>query len=114
MKRGRLLRHLRQHGCYLKREGRSLVGYGAPGKGAVLLNYCGIREDFLDYLVDLNPEKQGKYMPGVHLPIYPPDRIFETRPDYVLVLPWNEKYTEEHVDYIAAAVRQAAQQLRRK
>ena len=74
-----------------KREGKVIVGYGAPGKGNTLLNYCGIRTDFLDYTVDRNPYKQGKFLPGTHIPIYPPDRIAETRPDYVLVLPWNFK-----------------------
>ena len=72
-----------------KTEGRSVVGYGAPGKGSVLLNYCGIRTDFLDYTVDRSPHKQGLLMPGVHVPIEHPDRIRETRPDYVLILPWN-------------------------
>jgi SAM-dependent methyltransferase len=71
--------------------GKSLVGYGAPGKGNTLLNYCGIRADFLDYTVDRNPYKQGKYLPGTHIPIFPPEKIAETRPDYVLVLPWNLK-----------------------
>jgi hypothetical protein len=56
-----------------------------------MLNYCGIRSDFLDYLVDLNPEKQNLYMPGVHIPIYHPDKIKETKPDFVLILPWNLK-----------------------
>ena len=75
----------------LKREGRTVVGYGAPGKGNTLLNYCGIRQDFLDYTVDRNPYKQGKYLPGTHIPIVAPDTIKETRPDYVLILPWNIK-----------------------
>jgi SAM-dependent methyltransferase len=75
----------------LKREGKSMAGYGAPGKGNTLLNYCGIRTDFLDYTVDRNPYKQGKFLPGTHIPILHPDRIRETRPDYVLVLPWNLK-----------------------
>jgi SAM-dependent methyltransferase len=74
-----------------KGSGRSLAGYGAPGKGNTLLNYCGIRTDFLDYTVDRNPYKQGKYLPGTHIPIFPPDRIFQTKPDYVMVLPWNLK-----------------------
>ncbi|MFO7732150.1 MAG: class I SAM-dependent methyltransferase [Candidatus Aminicenantes bacterium] len=74
-----------------KRQGRSVCGYGAPGKGNTLLNYCGIRTDFLDYTVDRNPYKQGKFTPGTHIPIFPPDRIRETRPDYVLILPWNFK-----------------------
>jgi hypothetical protein len=74
-----------------KERGRGIVGYGAPGKGNTLLNYCGIRTDFLDYTVDRNPYKQGKFTPGTHIPIYPPSRIAETRPDYVLILPWNCK-----------------------
>ena len=75
----------------LKREKKSIVGYGAPGKGNTLLNYCGIRSDFLDYTVDRNPYKQGKSLPGTHISIFHPDKIEETRPDYVLVLPWNIK-----------------------
>ena len=71
--------------------GKSLAGYGAPGKGNTLLNYCGIRTDFLDYTVDRNPYKHGKYLPGTHIPIFPPEKIAETRPDYVLILPWNLK-----------------------
>jgi SAM-dependent methyltransferase len=71
------------------REGRSVAGYGAPGKGNTLLNYCGIRSDLLSYTVDRNPLKQGQFLPGTHIPIYAPERIAETRPDYVLVLPWN-------------------------
>jgi C-methyltransferase-like protein len=74
-----------------KREGKKVVGYGAPGKGNTLLNYCGIRTDFLDYTVDRSPFKQGKFLPGTHIPIYPPEKINETRPDYVLILPWNLK-----------------------
>jgi SAM-dependent methyltransferase len=72
-----------------KRQGKHVVGYGAPGKGNTLLNYCGIRTDLVDYTVDRNPYKQGKFLPGTHIPIYEPDRIKETRPDYVLILPWN-------------------------
>lgn len=75
----------------LKRQGHSIVGYGAPGKGNTLLNYCGIREDFLDYTVDRSPHKQGKFLPGTHIPILHPDTITRTRPDYVLILPWNLK-----------------------
>ena len=74
-----------------KRAGKSIVGYGAPGKGNTLLNFCGIGRDFLDYTVDRNPYKQGKFTPGTHIPIYSPDRISETRPDYLLILPWNLK-----------------------
>lgn len=74
-----------------KREKKRVVGYGAPGKGNTLLNYCGIRTDFLDYTVDRNPYKQGKFTPGTHIPILHPDRIRETRPDYLFLLPWNLK-----------------------
>jgi 2-polyprenyl-3-methyl-5-hydroxy-6-metoxy-1,4-benzoquinol methylase len=74
-----------------KREGGSIAGYGAPGKGNTLLNYCGIRTDFLDYVVDRSPHKQGKFLPGTHIPICHPDRLRETRPNYVLILPWNLK-----------------------
>jgi len=74
-----------------KRAGHSIVGYGAPGKGNTLLNYCGIRTDFLDYTVDRNPYKQGKLLPGTRIPILHPDTIFDTRPDYVMILPWNLK-----------------------
>jgi SAM-dependent methyltransferase len=74
-----------------KRRGKSVAGYGAPGKGNTLLNYCGVRTDFLDYVVDRNPYKQGKFLPGTHIPIYPPEKIRETRPDYILILPWNLK-----------------------
>jgi hypothetical protein len=70
-------------------EGRSVAGYGAPGKGNTLLNHCGIRSDLLAYTVDRSPVKQGKFLPGTHIPIYAPERLAETKPDYVLVLPWN-------------------------
>jgi SAM-dependent methyltransferase len=73
----------------LRREGKQVVGYGAPGKGNTLLNYCGIRTDFLDYTVDRNPYKQGKHTPGTHIPIHAPQRIAETKPDVILILPWN-------------------------
>jgi hypothetical protein len=73
----------------LRREGHHVVGYGAPGKGNTLLNYCGIRTDFLDYTVDRNPYKHGLFTPGTHIPIFAPEKIAETKPDYILVLPWN-------------------------
>jgi hypothetical protein len=73
----------------LRRERKQVVGYGAPGKGNTLLNYCGIRTDLLDYTVDRNPYKHGLFTPGTHIPIHPVERIAETRPDYVVVLPWN-------------------------
>jgi hypothetical protein len=67
------------------------AAYGAPAKGNTLLNYCGIRDDLIDYTVDRSPHKQGHFLPGTHLPIYPPSHIRETRPDYLLILPWNLK-----------------------
>jgi SAM-dependent methyltransferase len=73
----------------VRREGAHVVGYGAPAKGNTLLNYCGIRGDLVDYVVDLSPHKQGLYLPGTRLPIFSPERIAETKPDYVLILPWN-------------------------
>jgi ABC-type Fe3+-hydroxamate transport system substrate-binding protein len=73
----------------LRRQGKQVVGYGAPGKGNTLLNHCGIRTDFVDYTVDRNPYKQGKHTPGTHIPIYPPERIAATKPDVILILPWN-------------------------
>lgn len=74
-----------------KRQGKRIVGYGAPGKGNTLLNYCGIRTDFVDFTVDRNPYKHGRFTPGTHIPILPPQRLAEARPDYVLILPWNLK-----------------------
>jgi hypothetical protein len=74
-----------------KRKGKTIAGYGAPGKGNTLLNYCGIRGDFIDFTVDRNTYKQGKYLPGTHIPIFAPEKIKETKPDYVLILPWNFK-----------------------
>ena len=73
----------------LSRDGKRVVGYGAPGKGNTLLNYCGIRSDLIEFTVDRNPHKQGKFLPGTHIPIYAPETIEETRPDYILILPWN-------------------------
>lgn len=72
-----------------KRQGKLIVGYGAPGKGNTLLNYCGIRTDFIDYTVDRSPHKQGNFLPGSRIPIYAPERISQTKPNYVLILPWN-------------------------
>ncbi len=74
-----------------RRAGKRIAGYGAPGKGNTLLNYCGIRQDFLDFTVDRNPHKQGRYTPGTHIPILDPSVIFERKPDYLLLLPWNLK-----------------------
>jgi SAM-dependent methyltransferase len=71
------------------REGKTVAGYGAPGKSATLLHYCGIGKDLIEYTVDRSPYKQGRFLPGTHIPIYHPDRIRETKPDYVLILPWN-------------------------
>src|SRR5215831_11981221 len=75
----------------LRRQGKRVAGYGAPGKGNTLLNYCGIRTDFLEFTVDRNPYKQGRFLPGTHIPIHPVERIREQRPDYILILPWNLK-----------------------
>ncbi len=82
-----------------KRQGKRIVGYGAPGKGNTLLNYCGIRTDFLDFTVDRNPLKQGKYTPGTRIPILAPEAIDQARPDFILILPWNLK------DEITASMR---------
>lgn len=86
-----------------KRRGRKIVGYGAPGKGNTLLNYCGIRTDFLDFTVDANPYKQGKYTPGTRIPILAPEAVRAARPDYVLILPWNLK---EEISAQAAYIRE--------
>ncbi len=74
-----------------KASGKRIVGYGAPGKGNTLLNYCGIGTDFLDFTVDRSPHKQNTFTPGMHIPIHAPERIREARPDYVFILPWNLK-----------------------
>jgi SAM-dependent methyltransferase len=73
------------------REGKSVAGYGAPGKSATLLHYCGIGKDLIEYTVDRSPYKQGRFLPGTHIPIYHPDRIRDTKPEYVVILPWNLK-----------------------
>jgi hypothetical protein len=75
----------------LRRAGKLVAGYGAPGKGNTLLNYCGIRTDFLEFTVDRNPYKHGRFLPGTHIPIHSPERIRQRRPDYILILPWNLK-----------------------
>jgi hypothetical protein len=74
-----------------KDDGKSIVAYGAAAKGNTLLNYCGIRDDFIDYVVDRSPHKQGHFLPGTRIAIYDPSKIKETNPDYVLILPWNLK-----------------------
>jgi hypothetical protein len=74
-----------------KRAGKRIVGYGAPGKGNTLLNYCGIRSDFIDFTVDRNPYKHGRFLPGTHIPIFPPEKLDEVKPDYIFILPWNLK-----------------------
>jgi SAM-dependent methyltransferase len=81
----------------LKNDGRRVVGYGAPAKGNTLLNYCGVRRDFLDYTVDLNPHKQGHFLPGSHIPIRAPTAIAKDRPEVVVILPWNlrDEITEQ-------------------
>ena len=85
------------------REGKRIAAYGAAAKGNTLLNYCGIRTDFIDYAVDASPHKQGLLLPGTHIPVYAPDKIAETKPDYLLILPWNLKdEIMKQTDYIRA------------
>jgi hypothetical protein len=82
------------------RDGRSVAGYGAPGKGNTLLNHCGIRADLLSFTVDRNPHKHGMHLPGTHIPIYPPEHLAEARPDYIVILPWNLREEIAHqLDY---------------
>jgi SAM-dependent methyltransferase len=84
-----------------KERGKHIVGYGAPAKGNTLLNYCGIRTDFVDYTVDKSPAKQGHLLPGVRIPVHSPDMISKTKPDFVLILPWNIKEEVMHqMDYV--------------
>lgn len=85
-----------------REAGKTIAGYGAPGKGNTLLNYCGIRRDLLDFTVDANPYKQGKYTPGMRIPIYSPSEIAERQPDYVMILPWNLR---EEISDLASYVR---------
>jgi 2-polyprenyl-3-methyl-5-hydroxy-6-metoxy-1,4-benzoquinol methylase len=82
-----------------KRLGKTVVGYGAPAKGNTLLNYCGIRGDFIDFTVDRSPHKQDYFLPGTHIPVFSPERIYQAKPDYVLILPWNLK--QEIMDQLA-------------
>ncbi len=81
----------------LREQGKQIVGYGVPGKGNTMLNYCGIRSDFLSYMVDRNPYKQGRFTPGTRIPIFAPEKIIESRPDYILIMPWNlvDEITEQ-------------------
>jgi hypothetical protein len=86
-----------------RRRGKRIVGYGAPGKANTLLNYCGIRSDLLEYTVDRNPHKHGKFMPGTRIPIHPPERIAETEPDMIVILPWNlEREIAAQLHYVHA------------
>jgi hypothetical protein len=78
-----------------------VAGYGAPGKGNTLLNHCGIRSDLVAYTVDRSPHKQGKFLPGTHIPIHAPEKLAETRPDYILVLPWNlREEISQQLEYV--------------
>jgi hypothetical protein len=84
------------------RSGKTVAAYGAPGKGNTLLNHCGVRADQIKFAVDRNPFKHNKFLPGTHIPIFPPERLAEERPDYVLVMPWNlrDEITRQ-IDYVA-------------
>jgi predicted TPR repeat methyltransferase len=79
-----------------RRDGRTVAGYGAPGKGNTLLNHCGVRADLLPYTVDRNPYKHGRFLPGSHIPVLPPEELARRRPDYVLLLPWNLREELHH------------------
>lgn len=83
-----------------KRDGKTIAGYGAAAKGNTLLNYCGVGKEMMPYVVDRSPHKQGRLLPGTHIPVYSPERVFETRPDYVFILAWN--FREEVVSQMAA------------
>jgi SAM-dependent methyltransferase len=84
----------------IKEQGKTIAAYGAPAKGNTLLNYCGIGTDFIDYTVDRNPHKQGLYLPGSRIPVFGPEKIFETKPDYLIILPWNLR--EEVMEQMSA------------
>jgi SAM-dependent methyltransferase len=90
-----------------KDEGKTIAGYGAPGKANTLLNYCGIRTDFVELTVDRNPYKHGRFTPGTHIPIHAPERLAELRPDYIWIMPWNLK--DEIVEQLAYAREWGAQ-----
>ena len=84
-----------------QRDGKRVVGYGAPGKGNTLLNHCGIRSDLIEFTVDRNPHKHGMFLPGTHIPIHPVERLAEERPHYVVIMPWNLRAEiTEQLDYI--------------
>jgi hypothetical protein len=89
-----------------RRDGKSIAGYGAPGKANTFLNYCGIRTDLVEYTVDRNPYKHGRFTPGTHIPIHPPERLAATQPDYIWILPWNLR--GEIADQLADARRWGA------
>jgi hypothetical protein len=84
-------RNLLEFFVQAENQGKTIVAYGAPAKGNTLLNFCGIGRDFIPYTVDRSPHKQGRYLPGTHIPILHPDTIQDTQPDYLLILPWNLK-----------------------
>jgi SAM-dependent methyltransferase len=98
----RIKRNILKFLIWAKEHGKTIVGYGAPGKGNTLLNYCGIRTDFIEYTVDRNPHKHGSFLPGTLIPIHAPGRIKETKPDFVFILPWNlSREIMEQLDYIS-------------
>lgn len=87
----------------LKEEGHSAAAYGAPAKGNTLLNYCGIGPELIEYTVDISPHKQGKFLPGSRIPIFGPEKIEETKPEYLIILPWN---LQEEIEEQMAGIRQ--------